>query len=208
MRHSSARRLSPAVLPALLVLVLAGCSGEERATPEPSPTPIAHLDSETMQVPRIEFCGLVPSSAVREALSGESSSEAAYGNGDVVPLPGVGKDVVHEIGCSWTGEAGVTARAWVFARPVDAAFARTVVATGRRSPDCRAVPGPAYGRPSSTQVCRQAGGEERVRHSGLFGQTWLTCELVATGGSLSDAQLRSRADRWCVEVVTAMDTAR
>ena len=40
-------------------------------------------------------------------------------------MAGIGKDVVHEIGCSWTGDDGTTARAWVFARPVNAAFAQS-----------------------------------------------------------------------------------
>lgn len=209
MRQSSARRLSAAVLPVLAVLLLTGCSGARQAAPEqPSPTPIADLDTTRMQVPRIEFCELVPSAAVREALSGEPASAAAYGNGDEVPLPRVGKDVVNEIGCSWTGETGLTARAWVFARPVDTAFAGTVIAADRRSSGCRTVPGPAFGRPSSTQVCRRDDGTERVRHSGLFGQTWLSCEVATPGGSPSVEPPRARADRWCVEVLSAINTAR
>ncbi len=210
MRHSSARRRFFAVLSALLVLVLAGCAQENQSTPEPSPTPIADLNTAAMQVPRIEFCRLVPAKAVREALSSEPASEAAYGNGDEESLPVVGEDVVHEIGCSWTSEAGGTARAWVFARPVDAAFARTVVAAGRRARGCRTVAGPAFGRPSTTQVCRSTDGGQRVRHAGLFGQTWLTCQLSSPGGSRTDtgADLRTRTDRWCVEVTNALNTAR
>ena len=85
-----------------------------------------------MQVPRIEFCTLVPDAAVDDALGGKPDSDSAYGNGDEVEMAGVGKDVVHEIGCSWTGDDGTAARAWVFARPVDTTFAQTVIASGRR----------------------------------------------------------------------------
>lgn len=207
MQRSSARRLSAALVPAFLVLVLAGCAREEAAAPQPSPTPIAELNTAAMQVPRIEFCKLIPSSAVREAVGGKPGPVAAYGNGDEESLPGVGEDVVHEIGCSWTRKDGDTARAWVFARPVSATFARRVVQSARKTPGCRVVPGPAFGRPSTTQQCRDRDGE-RVRHAGLFGQTWLTCEVASPTGATGDEALRTRTDRWCTEVATALNTAR
>jgi hypothetical protein len=59
-------------------------------------------------------------------------------------------------------------------------------------------------------VCRLPDGETRVRHSGLFGQTWLTCQLSSTAPGASDSgpnEMRRRADRWCVEVVNAVNTA-
>ena len=67
------------------------------------------------------------------------------------------------------------------------------------------MPGPAYGNPTSTQLCRRTDGELRARHAGLFGQTWLTCELTVTDGDL--AGLRARADSWCVAVVNTLNTA-
>ena len=67
----------------------------------------------------------------------------------------------------------------MFARPVDAAFARTGRSrSSRQTEGCRTSPGPAYGDPSVTQTCRLPDGGQRVRHAGLFGQTWLTCEVV------------------------------
>ena len=66
--------------------------------------------------------------------------------------------------------------------------------------------GPAYGKPTVTQVCRRAGGEQRVRHAGLFGQTWLSCEVAAP--SAEAAGIRDRADAWCVQVANALNTAR
>lgn len=215
MLDSSARRPSPRDprpllrgLAAVLAsgLLLAGCSEDkESAPPEASPTPIASLNTVAMQVPRIEFCPLVPKDAVGDALGGEAESDAAYGNGDEEELPGVGKDVVHEIGCSWTGKDGTAARAWVFARPISADFARRVVASGKRVKGCRLVPGPAYGKPTMTQLCSLPDGSQRVRHAGLFDQTWLTCEL--SSGEVEVADLRTRTDRWCVEVANALNTA-
>jgi hypothetical protein len=207
MLYSSARR--PCALTAAavtLLLLLSGCSEEKKATPKPSPTPIASLNTVAMQVPRIEFCGLVPTSAVSDALGGKAESKAAYGNGDEQEVRSVGKDVVHEIGCTWSGKDDATARAWVFARPVDTAFARTIVASSKAKKGCRTVAGPAFGKPSTTQVCSFADGTRRLRHAGLFGQTWLTCEVASTG--TDDAILRTRTNAWCVQVANALNTAR
>jgi hypothetical protein len=193
---------------AMVSLALAGCASEKppKSAPTPAPTPIAGLNSAAMQVPRIDFCASVPDKAVTDALGGKPDSKATYGNGDREELDGVGEDVVHEIGCSWSTDAGSTARAWVFARPVDARFAQQVVSSSRSTAGCRVVSGPAYGKPTLTQVCRRAGGEQRVRHAGLFGQTWLSCELSAPS---ADAKgIRERADAWCVEVANALNTAR
>jgi hypothetical protein len=60
------------------------------------------------------------------------------------------------------------------------------------------VTGPAFGTPSTTQLCDTSTGQQRVRHTGQFAQTWLTCELDAAG--LEANTLRSRADQWCVAV--------
>ena len=187
-------------------LLLSGCADEKQAAPEPEPTPITDLDTVGMQVPRIEFCALVPDAAVSEALDGEPDADSSYGNGDEEELPEIGTEVVHEIGCTWTAANGNAARAWVFARPISATFAETVLDAGRKTRGCRTVAGPAFGRPSATQLCRLPDGERRVRHAGLFGQTWLTCELAATGTEVP--VLRTRTDRWCVEVANTLDTAR
>ena len=207
MLDSSARRAGALTAAAVAsVLLLTGCSEEKKATPKPSPTPIASLNTSAMQVPRIEFCALVPASAVSDALGGKPESKAAYGNGDVQGVRTIGKDVVHEIGCTWTGKDGSTARAWVFARPVDTAFARTVIASSRKKKGCETVSGPAYGKPSTTQQCDFSDGSKRFRHAGLFGQSWLTCELASPAGEAST--LGSRTDAWCVQVANALNTAR
>ena len=187
-------------------LLLSGCAEAKQAAPAPQPTRIDDLDTGAMQLPRIDFCALVPDAAVADALDGRPVSDSSYGNGDAEELPGVGTQVVHEIGCSWSGRTGTVARAWVFARPVSATFARTVVNAGRRSKGCRTLPGPGFGRPSATQLCQMQGGARRVRHAGLFGQTWLTCEVIAS--VIEHPELRTRADRWCVEVANTLDTPR
>lgn len=207
MLDSSARRCVLGVIAVVLGLLLAACGGaEQKAAPKPAPTPIAKLDTVAMQVPRIEFCGLLPRSALTAALGAKQDSVTAYGNGDEQEISGVGKDVLHELGCAWTTTGGVIARAWVFARPIDAAFARKVISSSTRSTRCRAVPGSLFGKPSTTQTCRFPDGSQRVRHAGLFGQTWLTCEIEAS--DTSAPRLRSRTDAWCVEVANALNTAR
>ena len=185
-------------------LVATACSQGGTTPPKAAPTPLASLNTSAMQVPRIEFCRLVPSTAVRAALGSKPDSSTSYGNGDEVDLPGVGKEVVHEIGCSWSTDAGASTRAWVFGRPVDAAYARTAIASSRSTKGCRVTPGPAYGTPSATQTCRLAGGVTRVRHAGLFGQTWLSCEVSDPAAQV--AAVQARADRWCVEVANALNT--
>ena len=203
MLETSARRLGVLVVAA--ALFGAGCSsGEEAAAPKPSPTPLASLNTTAMEIPRIEFCQLVPEAAVAEALGGKPDSDASYGNGDEVDLPGEGEEIVHELGCSWSTDEGAAARAWIFARPVDAGFARQAAASSRRTKGCTVAKGPAYGDPSVTQTCRLTDGTQRVRHAGLFGQTWLSCEVADPDADV--AAIRERADAWCVEVVRALDT--
>ena len=153
----------------------------------------------------------MPDGAVSDALGGKAEDEASWSNGEEVALPDdgpdvpEGEDVVHELGCAWTGASGATARAWVFARPVDPAFARTAIRSGRGDRPCRTGSLPAFGSPGATQTCRLPDGRERVRHAGLFGQTWLTCEVVDDASKAND--LRSRTDEWCVEVANALNTA-
>ncbi|MCW2867305.1 MAG: hypothetical protein JWR20_1493, partial [Marmoricola sp.] len=196
-------------------LLMAGCdsSAPQRAAPEVDPTPIADLRTQTMTLPRIDFCSLVPTRAVGDALGGRAQARQTWGNGDRLALRGV-QDTVAESGCAWSRSDGATttARAWVFARPVEQADAGAVVARAGTVRGC-AVPSapatPAYGSPTVTQLCSSpavglAAGEQRVRHAGLFGTTWLTCELQGP----ASGTLRSRADAWCVEVANALDTAR
>ena len=207
MLRSSARRPILILSAAVLALgILTGCSEEKKAAPAPAPTPIARLNTAEMDLPRIEFCQLVPETAVEDAVGGKPASHSSYGNGDEAEVATLGRDVVHELGCSWTGQDGTAARAWLFARPVDPGFARSVVASATRIKGCRTIAGPPYGKPATSQSCALAGGRQRLRHAGLFGQTWLTCELATS--DVEQGELSDRADAWCSEVANALNTAR
>jgi hypothetical protein len=185
-------------------LVLAGCSGSEdkKAAPRSAaPTPIGKLDTAAVRLTRSEFCDRVSAAAVRRALAGKAEADQHWGNGDPAPTgAGSSGDVTHELGCAWTGAAGAAARAWVFARPVDAGFAQSLVSQAGRQSGCQAGAASVFGSPALLQTCTQAGGIQRVRRAGLFGDTWLTCELAGPAG------VRSRLDDWCAAVVAALDT--
>ncbi len=202
----------PVPLIAVLLLItatLAGCGGDEAPTagPSTSPTPIAALETTGMSLVRVEFCDLVPRASIRRALAGAAGSSASWTNGDPVP-GGKSGDLGHEIGCSWKGSNGRTARAWVFARPVSAPFATSLVKAAGDQSGCRMVPGPAFGKPTMAQVCTPGGtsGTTRARYAGLFADTWLTCEV--TGPRAERDRVRARAAAWCVSVATTLDAGR
>jgi hypothetical protein len=207
----SARRRRPAVAVAGLlasVLVLAGCSDEEeKAAPEPEPTPIGRLNTTAMQIPRIQFCPRIDPGAITDALGGEPDDDRSWSNGDEAPVLASGRsDVVQELGCEWTTEDGAGAGAWVFARPVTPRLAAQVVRDAAGQRGCRTAGNAGFGNPSYRQACRVE-GDQRVRRAGLFGQTWLTCELTAPGATAT-RELTQRNDAWCVEVVNALNTSR
>ncbi len=211
MLPSSARRGRPAVVMAGLlasVLLLGGCSDdEERAAPEPEPTPIDRLNTTAMQIPRIQFCPRIDPGAIADALGGEPDDDRSWGNGDEAPVLGGGRsDVVQELGCEWTTEDGARAGAWVFARPVTPRLANRVVRDAAGQERCRTAGNAGFGEPSYRQVCR-FGDAQRARRAGLFGQTWLTCEL-AVPSSTPARELDERTDAWCVEVVNGLNTSR
>jgi hypothetical protein len=197
----------PALLAAACVLaapLLVGCSGSDGPTSAKTsaPTPISRLDAAQVQVAKAEFCDRVPETAVRGALDGKPESDDSWGNGDPVPTGSGSGDVGHEIGCAWTGSGGTAARAWVFARPVTADFAGTLVTQAGQQQGCTAAPAPVFGSPAVLQTC-PAGDLERLRRAGLFGDSWLTCELTAPT-SVPQASRRARLDAWCAAVVAAV----
>lgn len=181
-------------------VLLAGCGGSDPEEPEAEVTSIADLDASTMTLARIGFCDLVPAAAVREALGGDSSAQEEWGNGDVPPMDGAGADVTHEFGCAWS-RGGDSARAWVFARPVTAAFGRQVIAEARSRKACTTKRAPTFGKPGLIQTCTVGKGRTRVRNAGLFGDTWLTCEVAAA----DPATVSARADAWCAAIAGTLD---
>jgi len=194
----------PVLLVAALLAapLLAGCSGSGHspAKPAATTTPIGKIDAASVRIVRARFCDRVPAADVRAVLGGKPASDDSWGNGDPIPDQGSGTgETGHELGCAWTGAGGTAARAWVFARPVTADFAGALVRQAGQQPGCTAEPTPTFGRPALLQTCTLAGGVQRVRRAGLFGDTWLTCE--ASGPA---ADLAKRADHWCAAVVAAL----
>jgi hypothetical protein len=191
---------------ALTLMLLSGCSGAApRATPSTAPpTPIGQLNTAQMELHRIPFCDLVPRQAVADALGGRATDRSSWRNGDTTPLVGGGGDRAQEFGCRYSAGSS-TAAAWVFASPVGPRFARQVVRSSARQQGCRDQPGATFGDPSELQACRLPDGGVRVRHAGLFDQTWLTCEVSATA---PDRQVTGRADAWCAQVANTLNTSR
>ena len=203
------RRRVRALLPLLLAaaVALGGCSDGEAPASSPVPDRIAELDPATTTLARVAFCDLVAASAITSALGGRHTDARHWRNGEAAPVrddAAPGDDLTHEFGCSWTRAGGFAARAWVFARPVTAAFARRVIASARANRTCSTRRTAVFGRPSMMQECPLAKGRARVRHAGLFGDTWLTCEVA--GPQARTRLLRQRADGWCASVAAALRT--
>ncbi len=198
-----------ALLAALLVLPgVVGCQGDSpapAASPSDPTTPLASFDTNGLTVARGQFCaGVAPADAER-LLGGPVASSTTYDNGDPAQLTGTVRDVAHEFGCTWTGEGGGVARAWVFAPPVTPARAHLLARTAARAagPGCAPAPqAPAYGSPSAAVSCRHDGRLEASYH-GLFGDAWLSCSLEEAASGGDAARLLERTGRWCVAVVTA-----
>jgi hypothetical protein len=222
-RRSPVRAVRRGRKPVLLAAVLASsiaagaCTLSPEASQEPSPKVApsdADLDLSGVPVQRAGFCDLLDGDDVAQALEGPVRDTAHYGNGDEVEVrPGL-VDVSHEFGCVFEGPAGKVARAWVFARPVTAPEARTLVRRARRGGDCAFPESVRFGAPTLTSVCKVAGPppEEaptvRARLEGLFGDSWVGCEisepLVRSEGTSGRADVVQRADQWCTEVVTTI----
>lgn len=189
---------------ACLAGLLAACGGEPAAEPTPTPTSLAQLKPARMDLVRVGFCDLVPRTAVTKAVGAGAATPREWANGDQPPIDGAASDVAHELGCEWRlGKRA--ARAWVFARPVTRAFGRQVVAQARARKGCTAAAPGGFGRPGVLQTCTLGGKVTRVRHAGLFADTWLTCEVA---GPERAAMVRSRADAWCLAVATTLNSGR
>jgi hypothetical protein len=189
------------VLALAVCLLAGGCGGDPKPTPpKKEPTSISQLRSSEMRVVRVAFCDLVPKAAVRAALAAAPTRARSWRNGDRVSE--AGGEIGHEFGCAWYGPHGRVARAWVFARPVTAAFARTLVRRAGQDHGCTAASTSRFGKPALVQTCVRAGSARRVRRAGLFGASWLSCETSGPGPARA---LRTRADAWCVSVATALD---
>ena len=194
------------VVTVLVGALVSGCSGsDEPSGPRTTaPTPITKLDLGALRIARAEFCDRLPDSAVRRVLGGNPESDDSWGNGDPVPADGASGQVAHELGCSWTAADGGQALAWVFARPVAASFATTLVHQAQAAKGCTTQATSTFGSPALLQTCQRPGGVVRARRAGLFGDTWLTCE-VSLAASVPARTRLERLDDWCASVVAVLD---
>lgn len=208
-------------LPALLTLaLLAGACTSSPEPPESSgPSSVgpsdAHLDLSGLPVPRVPFCDVLAEDDVAQALDGPVAGTDHYGNGDEVEVSPGYVDVSHEYGCVFGAADGTSAKVWVFARPVTRGEARSLVRRARRGRDCAFPESIGFGSPGLTSVCEVPGADPdvgprvRARLEGLFGDTWVGCEvaepLEAAGTRTGPrADVVQRADQWCTEVVTTV----
>lgn len=196
-------KLAALLAPALLST---GCTSSPLGEPQPEPTrpaapADAKLDLSRLPIPRGDICGLLAEDDVKKALHGPVSSTHHYGNGDEVEVgPGL-RDVSHEFGCVFAGGQGTTARVWVFARPVARPEADSLVRRERHERDCTFPKPVGFGSPSLTSLCERS-STVRARLEGLFGDTWVGCEL--SGPSETRRALARRAVAWCTDVVTTV----
>ncbi len=186
-------------------LSAAACSGEPPPPAKEKPyrgTALADFDSRHLGVAREPFCDWVSEDAVQLALDGPARHASSYTTGDKIRLADGVKDVADEHACTFVGQHGTTARAWLFSPPVTPRTARRLVAEADRGKGCGALPGAAaYGRPTTGLLCRGA-EESTVSFRGLFGDAWLSCS-VAQRGRPDTEELADRAGRWCVAVAQA-----
>ena len=217
------RRRHPAAPAAALAagLLLVGCtSGAEPPAAQPRPSSrassAAQRDLSGLPVAREFFCDRVDELDVETALGGPVTGTAHYGNGDRVEISPGYTDISHEYGCTYRGMDPAYARAWVYARPVPPKEARGLARAARREPGCRFPSSVGFGRPDLTSVCRVRPATEedlpavRVRMQGLFGGSWLTCELTlpAEGPTGGRDRALDEARNWCADLVSTVGARR
>jgi hypothetical protein len=165
--------------------------------PSVQEVPLSQGTLDGVEARRAPFCDALPAAAVAAAV-GKSAKASAYEPGDRFELePGM-TDIAHEFGCRF--ERGRTvARAWVFAAPVSTGDARAMVRAAVEQKGCSPTGPLGFGTPGAVLDCG-AGRRRSLRAIGLFGDTWLHCELSAPAG----ADLAVRGQRWCAEVAIAV----
>lgn len=201
---SRAARCATALGSVLLLGALAACSGDGGDHEEPaaySPTSLSDFDASTLTLTRDEFCGDLSEEAVEHTIGAVKSTEH-YGNGDPVELTDGVEDVSHEFNCTYVGENGVTARAWVFVPQVTEQRAKELVAAAGKEKGCELVDGQEFGTPGTGRVCGQ-GKSTEVSYRGLFVDTWLACSVTGADPQASREERLEQAGEWCTAAAEA-----
>lgn len=204
MTAMSPKYAAAALLGVLLFVAVSSCTGSDSddSDAEVRPTPIDQFHGSTVTIGRAEFCDAVPEAAVQAAV-GDVDSVDSYANGERARITRHVRDVSHEFSCTWVGDRGDVARAWVFAPRVTPAQARGLVREAKRAKGCRVLPRRAFGSPSAGTLCT-VGGHHRASYRGLFVDAWLACSLTDGGRQeLSPRELVDRAGTWCVQAALA-----
>ena len=207
MSRSPVRGVACRLLPALLLLAVGtactGDGGDSGSGKEPAaePTPITAFDATTAALTRDDFCDRIPDEAVAAAV-GEVATTDHYGNGERKTVTKGVTDVAHEFNCTFTGESGAIARAWVFVPRVTPDQAKALVADVKKSKGCRAVDGESFGTPATGSVCTTPDGTEAA-YRGLFTDAWFSCSVTAK--DLDEPTLLEQAGQWCVSTATAAE---
>ena len=205
MSRAPSRSVAARLLPALLLLAAGtACDGDGGGTgsarePAAEPTPITAFDSASAALTRDDFCDRIPDEAVTAAV-GQVASTDHYGNGERKTITAGVTDVAHEFSCTFPGDSGAIARAWVFAPRITRGQAKALVAEVRRARGCRVVDGHAFGTPGTGSVCTTRDGTEAT-YRGLFTDAWFSCSVTAE--DLDEPTLLEQAGQWCVSSATA-----
>jgi hypothetical protein len=197
----------------LAILVVAGVgyallrdprSDGGRATPTAAPTPLSDVDVSHLPIPRGPFCAALKQNDIEAALAGPVTRTGHYDSGARATLATGLTDIAHEYNCGYSAASGAEARAWVFAAPVSRSAAVALLSKSTAA-GCRQLSdGPRFGAPSATSVCRAGTGAPTVvTLRGLFGGSWLSCQLTTPRGAATPDPVR-RAERWCVQVATTV----
>jgi hypothetical protein len=160
----------------------------------------APVDLSGLPIGRTLSCDTLVDDALTTALAGEVTDLEGYTNGERAEIvPGV-TDVAHEDSCTYANE-DFRARVWVFAAPVRRDRADQLVDEARTEKDCGYPDRPTdFGTPELWSVCREPGAVTATLH-GLFGRTWLSCEVAASAATEPQPDdVLARADRWCLHV--------
>ena len=166
-----------------------------------SPTGLDRMDTLALPVERAAFCGQLERGAPARALGGEVADATEYAPGDTVEVIEGEEAVSHEWSCTYASDAGVEARAWLFAPPITRDRGRAL-ARDARVEGCRPVQQRVeFGRGSVGLVCDDLRGRT-VSWRGLFGDAWLACSVRAPRETRV-VELADRTQLWCAEVARA-----